>query len=107
MRGRLMFVAIVAGALAACSGEPGDEDILSALRAEAKGVNDTVQSLVGALPEGFQGKVLAARKLGCQEDPPGWRCSVALTLQLPILGAQDSKTTLKFVRTDQGWVLVH
>jgi len=89
------------------SGEPSENDILAALKAEAQGVNNTMASVLGTLPEGLQGKVLAARKLGCQEDPPGWRCSVALTLQIPILGAQDSKANIKFVRTDQGWIMVH
>lgn len=104
---RLPVMAALLGALSACSGEPSHDDILSALQAEAKGVNDTVQSLFGPVPDGMQGKVLAVQKLGCQEDPPGWRCSVALTVQIPILGAQDSKTNMKFVRTDKGWILVH
>jgi hypothetical protein len=92
--------------LVACGGEPSDADIMAALQADAAKGNAAAQAMLGrAAPEEMQTKVLAAKKVACAEDKPGWKCTVAVSVQVPIFGKQDSTASFNFVKGDKGWVV--
>jgi len=108
MNRRIILLASLCSVLSltACGGEPSDTDIVTALQADAAKSNDAAQAMLGKRPdENMQTKILGAKKVACAEDKPGWKCTVNMSVQVPLFGKQDTTASLHFVKGDKGWVV--
>ena len=44
-------------------------------------------------------------KIGCEQDAGGYRCDVTTEVETPFLGRQKRTSTVRLVKTDEGWRL--
>lgn len=90
--------------LAACAAEPNDEDIRLAYE---HSLQSTTGRFVGdQLAQNI--KVLAAKKVACQKsaEAPGYVCDFTYRSELPVVGQRDGSAKGRFVKGEQGWLLV-
>jgi len=91
--------------LAACSGEPSESDIRSALEADIEGMNQAVETLGGDLArkKGLKMVLHEVEKVGCEKDAGGYRCDVVTDVETPFLGRRKNTATIRLVETKEGW----
>ncbi len=88
--------------LTACSGEPSEADIRHAFEADIQGVNQVVEDLGG---NRLKVVLHDLDKIGCEQDAGGYRCDVTTEVETPFLGRQKRTSTVRLVKTDEGWRL--
>jgi hypothetical protein len=92
---RLLSVLLTAMALSACSSEPSESEMGTALEAQFK-IDAPVMKLTGI-------EYKSMKKIGCKEDgEKAFRCDVEL--KMGVAGADKmSPAKMRFVKTSEGW----
>ncbi len=111
---RTPAVLLLAAALAACSGEPSNSDIESALdkhftQAQAAG-DAAMTAMLGkqaadSAPK-MAWKINSLKKVGCKEEGGVYQCNVESDIELPMLGHLKQVLPLRLVKASDGWQLV-
>ena len=105
------MLAVSAGLLVAgCSGEPTEAEIRQVYEDEIARTNEQMVNLGGEQAASMIGKseLHAISKLGCKEaeNNSGYNCDVQVDMSVPFLGRSTQTRTQRFVRGDDGWVVI-
>lgn len=107
----LILAMVIAMAVSACTGnsEPTEKEMAAAvtklLNTSINKLNDFTKELTGSdTIDAIEIKKL--KKLSCQKatEKPGYVCDVDMTYDRPVFGSTSNQITLRFVKTDDGWV---
>lgn len=107
-RSRSLFtMAAACGLLAACSGEPSESDMKSAVEKTFSGMNSELGGVGKLIGKDLSTKVTAFKKLACAEakGTPGFSCDFQMTVDGP-LGVKTEKASARFVKGDAGWTVM-
>ncbi len=87
--------------LAACSGEPSESDIRSAVD---KNIAETNKAM-GDFGVKAESKVHELKKVGCKEDGKNaYKCDVDIDFEMPLVGRKKAVVPMRFVKASEGWV---
>ncbi len=106
--------------LTACSSEPSDVDIKTAIQrqmdAEQKTRVDAVEAIAGKelagmvvdMTKDMMVELVSTKKLGCKQakEQAGYNCDVEIALKSKLTGEQKNVVSQRFVKSDTGWVVV-
>ena len=96
--------------LIACSGEPTEADIRQVYEDQIAKSNEQMVRMGGEQAANLLGKseLHDITKLGCKEAEhnSGYNCDVEVDMSVPFLGRSTQTHTRRFVRTDDGWVVI-
>jgi len=96
--------------LIACSGEPTEADIRRIYEAQIAKSNEQMVRMGGEEAANLLGKseLHAITRLGCKEarEKSGYNCDVEVDMSVPFLGRSTQTHTRRFVKADDGWVVI-
>ena len=96
--------------IAGCSGEPSEADIRAVYEAEIARSNEQMINLGGEQAANLLGKseLHSITKLACKEadQTSGYNCDVEVDMSVPLLGRSTQMRTRRFVKSDNGWVVI-
>jgi hypothetical protein len=102
----LLAVSLACGLLAACSGEPSESDMKTAVEQTFGGMNEQLGGVGKLIGKDLSTKVKGFKKLACAEAKgnPGFACDFEMTVDGP-LGEKTEKASGRFVKGDKGWAV--
>ena len=107
---RLSVPVFVSVLIAGCSGEPSEADIRAVYEAEIAKTNEQMINLGGEQAANLLGKseLHSITKLACKEadQTSGYNCDVEVDMSVPLLGRSTQMRTRRFVKSDNGWVVI-
>lgn len=96
--------------LSACSGgEPSESDIQAVIKAGYDKSAESARTMSGGvLPDGMLPQFFGAKKIGCAaaQGSAGYNCDIEIDASKPIIGRSQEMVKLRFVKSDNGWVIV-
>jgi len=96
--------------IAGCSGEPSEADILALYEAEVVRANEQMINLGGEQAANLLGKseLHSVTRLACKEadQANGYYCDVEVDMSVPLIGRTKQIRTQRFVKSDDGWVVI-
>lgn len=97
--------------LVACSGSSGgptENEIRQLLQSEIDTMNEHAKTIEGAGRMKTKSMLTELRKVknhGCVRDGHAYLCDVTIAIFAPAMGEQKRTARLRFVKTDDGWVI--
>lgn len=103
----LIAVSAACVLLAACSGEPSEADMKTAVEQTFGGMNEQLGGVGKLIGKDLSTKVKSFKKLACAEAKgnPGFACDFEMVVAGP-LGEQTQKASGRFVKGDKGWTVL-
>lgn len=103
----LITVSAACVLLAACSGEPSEADMKTAVEQTFGGMNEQLGGVGKLIGKDLSTKVKSFKKLACAEAKgnPGFACDFEMVVAGP-LGEQTQKASGRFVKGDKGWTVL-
>lgn len=96
--------------LSACSGgEPSEKDIQAVIKAGYDRSAESARTMSGGvLPDSMLPQFFGAKKIGCAEaqGSVGYNCDIEIDASKPIVGRSQEMVNLRFVKSDNGWIIV-
>lgn len=92
--------------LTACSGEPSQSDIETAIQKNIDESNEQIKSLAGG--SDMKITLQSVKKINCVEakDTGGYSCDVEIKATMPFIGEQQKTGNLRFIEKDGAWIVV-
>ena len=105
---KTLIVALLASAfvLAACSGEPSQGQVETAVQKNVEEANARVSQFSGKLSPDMQTKLNSAKKVSCtKETDKVYKCDVEVDLTMPMGGAVKKMLPVRLVNGSDGWTV--
>lgn len=100
---------LFSAALAGCSGEPSSSEIEKAIKSSVEQSNQQAKEIGGSMmSDDMLTVIYEAKKVGCAsaEGATGFNCDVELDVSAPFVGRSKKVTTIRFVKSSEGWQAV-